>query len=102
MFLKEQRSCHKPDVSAILIAFFAFQSWQVLKGESKLGSCLTGKPKQLFRKCSFLVLCLENSPSGSHTVRRASALDALQLLMLFSDSTAAFQHAVSPDQINAP
>lgn len=48
MFLKEQQSCHKSYFSAILIAFFAFKSLLVLKGKSKLGNCVTEKPKQLF------------------------------------------------------
>lgn len=75
MFLKEQQSCHKSYFSTILIAFFAFKSLQVLKGKSKLGSCMKEKPKQLIRKFSFPVLCLENLPSGLHTAFSASAID---------------------------
>lgn len=78
MFLKEQQSCHKSYFSAILIAFFAFKSLLVLKGKSKLGNCVTEKPKQLFKNLSFPVLCLENLPSGMHTVFSALALDVFK------------------------
>lgn len=74
MFLKEQWSCHKSDFSAVLIAFFAFKCLMVLKGKSKLGSFLTWKPKQLFKKLP-PVLCLKNLPSGLHTIFSALALD---------------------------
>ena len=78
MFLKKQQSCNKSCFSALLIAFFALKSLLVLKGKSKLGSCKTEKPKQLFKKVSFPVLCLENLPSGLHTVFSDLALDVFK------------------------
>lgn len=79
MFLKRAvQSCNKSYFLAILIAFFVFKSLLVLKGKSKRGSCMTEKPKQLLRKCSFSVSCLENLPSGLHTVFSALALDVFK------------------------
>ena len=78
MFLKEQQSCNKSYFSALLIAFFAVKSLLVLKGKSKLGSYMTEKPKQVLKFFSFPVLCLENLPSGLHTVFSALALDVFK------------------------
>lgn len=78
MFVKEQQSCNKSYVSALLIAFFTFKSLLVLKGKSKLKSCMTEKPKQLLKIFSFPVLCLENLPSGLHIVFSALALDVFK------------------------
>lgn len=79
MFLKDWQTCNKSCFSVKLTAFIAFISLLVLKGKSKLGSCMTEKPKQLFIFCfHFPVLCLENLPSGLHTVVSVLALDVLK------------------------